>query len=569
VTSASARRRAAGAAAALLWILLGLRWFDAAAGGRPAWLERVPPIALASGALLAVIVAFPGRWRELRRPSLTGPRGGLLLVVGLAALFRLPLAGHGAAGYVTPDGALSGIVALHVRDGTEHLVFVPHVPYSGSLKSHLTAPLAAVGDPARAFALVSVAFYAGFVAALYRLALLAGGSGWSAMAAGLYAAFAPAFVTRYSLSNDGNYVEVLALGAWALVTAARWGREEEGAHRLSLATGILLGLAFWCHILAVIHAAAVALWALAVAPRRALRAAPTALLGFVLGDWPGLLWNAANGWESFQYLRPGRVGGEATAGVGVAGRAWRLVADQALVLLGYDPGYPSAIDVVLKALAILAVAVAIVAIAAAAREAWRRRSADLGLLLVFTAVNVLVALLALPLIEGNPRYLQFLMAPLPIFMALLLDAPRRRWLMALLVAFGAAGSLAQVPGTVRSDDQWRHFVGDLEKEGVKWCETDFHLATKINFLSQERVVCSAKLGPVTTEYFFEYRRQVDAAPAAALVAVNSTAAEKLERRLERLGVSYERRDFMKPVLLRLSRKVEPEELFPGREFPLR
>jgi len=182
---------------------------------------------------------------------------------------------------------------------------------------------------------------------------------------------------------------------------------------------------------------------------------------------------------------------------------------------------------------------------------------------------VLVALLALPQVAGNPRYLLFLMASLPVFVALFLDRPRRRWLMALLVALGAAGSLAQAHGTVRSDAQWRRFVADLEAEGVRWCETDFHLATKLNFLSQERLVCSSKLGPTTTEYFFEYRRQVDAAPAAALVAVNTTAAEKLERRLERLGVSYERRDFMKPVLLRLSRKVDAEELFPGREFPLR
>ena len=553
----------------MLWILLGLRWFEAAAGWRPAWLERVPPIALAAGGLLAIAVAFRGRWRALRGPFLAGPRGGLLLAIGLAVLFRLPLAWHGAAGCVTPDGALSGIVALHVRDGTEHLVFVPHVPYSGSLKSHLTAPLAAVVDPARAFALVSVVFYAGFVAALYRLALLAGGSGWSAMAAGLYAAFAPAFVTRYSLSNDGNYVEVLALGTWALVMAARWRREEEDAHLLALVTGLMIGLAFWCHILAVIHAAAMTLWALAVAPRRALRAVPTVVLGFVIGDWPGLLWNAANGWESFQYLRPGRVGGTAGTGPGLGAQAWRLIADQALVLLGYDPGYPVAFDLALKAFAVLAVAVAVVATVVAARQAWRQRSAELGLLVVFTIVNVVVALLALPLIEGNPRYLQFLMASLPIFIACFLDAPRRRWLMALLVAFGAAGSLAQMPGTVRSDEQWRGFVDDLEKEGVRWCETDFHLATKINFLSQERVICSSKLGPVTTEYFFEYRRQVEAAPEAALVAVNATAAEKLERRLERLAVSYERRDLMKPVLLRLSRKVEPEELFPGREFPLR
>jgi len=239
------------------------------------------------------------------------------------------------------------------------------------------------------------------------------------------------------------------------------------------------------------------------------------------------------------------------------------------VLLGYDPGYPLVADFILRTLAVVALATAAVATFAAAREAWRRRWPELGLLLVFTIVNVLVALLALPQVKGNARYLLFLMAALPVFVALLLDRPRWRWLMAVLVALGAVGSLAQAPGALRSDAQWRRFVADLEAEGVRWCETDFHLATKLNFLSEERLVCSAKLGPVTTEYFFEYRRQVDAAPEAALIAVNGTAAEKLERRLERLGVSYERRDFMKPVLLRLSRKVGAEELFPDREFPLR
>jgi len=53
-------------------------------------------------------------------------------------------------------------------------------------------------------------------------------------------------------------------------------------------------------------------------------------------------------------------------------------------------------------------------------------------------------------------------------------------------------------------------------------------------------------------------------PVGPAFAVNQTAAQKMERRLDALGVRYERRDLMKPVLLRLSRKVEPEELFPGR-----
>ena len=59
---------------------------------------------------------------------------------------------------------------------------------------------------------------------------------------------------------------------------------------------------------------------------------------------------------------------------------------------------------------------------------------------------------------------------------------------------------------------------------------------------------------------------MERAPEAALVAVNTYAAERMGEKLQALGVTYERRDFMKPVLLRLSRKVEPEELFPGRSF---
>jgi hypothetical protein len=161
------------------------------------------------------------------------------------------------------------------------------------------------------------------------------------------------------------------------------------------------------------------------------------------------------------------------------------------------------------------------------------------------------------------------MAPLPVFLACLLARGRRRYVLAALVSLGAVASLAQAPAAFRSDAQWRRFVADLESAGVRWCYTDFHLATKINFLSEERIVCSSELGPMQTEYFVEYRDLVKATGEAALIAVNPTAAKKLERRLDRVGVTWERRDLLKPVLLRLSRKVEPEELFADRELPER
>jgi hypothetical protein len=503
-----------------------------------------------------VVVWLRGRSSTLWGAPLGPDRSGLLLLLTLALFFRLPIVIAGAGAAVTPDGALSGIVALHVRDGLERLVFVPHVPYSGSLKSHLTAPLALVIDPARAFALASVLFYLAFLAGLYRLALLVAGPR-TARLAGLYAAFSPAFVTRYSLSNDGNYVEVLALGTWALWLAARWTLEPSERPRLAFAAGLLLGLGFWCHILALIPLAALA-------------------LGLAVGYAPGLLWNARNDWESFQYLVPGeaRAGEMGAAGIaalanGLGGRLWLMLSDHGPTLLGYDPGYGPLVDRLLLAAGWLGVAAAIFAFARVAGRAWRERSWPLAALVLFALTNVAIALVALPHVAGNPRYILFLMSVVPIALASSFGSGWRRAVLFVLIATGAVASFAQVPGTLRADARWRRFVADLEAAGVHYCYTDFFLATRLNFLSQEKLICSAKLGPTTTEYFFAYRKAVDGAPAAAYVAVNRTSAARLEARLRALGVAYERRELMKPVLLDLSRKVDPSELFPGREFPLR
>jgi hypothetical protein len=563
-----------GLVAAAGWTLLCLRFFDAAAPFRPGVIEAVP-VALLVLLLAAVLAAWA--W-SARAPTTSEERArdsGMWMVVALSILFRLPMAWQGAAAYVTADGALSGLMALDVRDGRAHDVFVPHVPYSGSLKAILTAPLAAVIDPARAFALVSVLFYAAFVAAVYRLGAATdpGPPGRApsppGVAAGLFAAFSPAFVTRYSLSNDGNYVEVLALGTWALVLALRAAEEPARPFRRALAIGLLLGLAFWCHILAVIPAAAIAVFLMMESPRRAALAAPPALFGFALGDLPGLLWNAANGWESFAYLVPGSESAPSSSLPTSAGKAGRLLSDHLPVLLGYDFGYPAAVDSALKVMAGVAMAAVGYGIVRAVRAAHGERGRAWRLLLVFLAVNLGVAWLALPYIPGNPRYLLFLMAPLPVLISEARRGRIGRVVLVVLVATGALASLAQAAGAREADRQWRRFVDGLQAEGVRACYTDFYLATKINFLSGESVTCSAKLGPTTTEYFFRFREAVDAAPEAAFVAVNQAAAEKLERRLERLDVRYERRDLMKPVLLRLSRKVGPEELFPERTFPLR
>jgi len=562
----------AGAGAAALWVAWCLRWFDDCARWRPAALAAVPALVVGASALALAFAWLRARGPALRGEALSRPAlAGLLLVVGLAVLARLPFVAHGSATGITPDGTVYGSVALRLLAGTERLVFLPSQPYGGTLKSHLAVPLMQVMDPARAFALVSVAFYAVFVAGLYRLARLLFGGG-VAILAGVYAAFSPVSVTRYSLNNDGTYIEVLALGVWALWLVARWTEEREPRPLLVRAAGLLLGLAFWCHIFAVIHLAVAALAIVLFGGRRGPRCLAGFASGGALGAAPALLWNAANGWVSFEYFVPGKArgieGGASALLGGLGPKVMAMVTGDWPVLMGYDLGYGDPVDTLLRTLGWLGVAAAVMAVGRAARAAVRGRSRPLAVVLLFVATTLAVVAVALSHVPGNPRYLVCLMAVLPALIAETFGRGWRRLVLFVLVAGSAAASFAQLPDSARADARWRQFVAELEAEPVRFCYTDFHLATRINFLSGERVICSAKLGPVTTEYFLDYRSRVEAASEGALIPVNRTAAARLERRLGELGVAHERRDWMKPVLLP-SRKVDPEELFPGREFPAR
>ena len=549
--------RAAGLAAAGAWVLFCVRWFDVAAPWRPAWMAALPPWLLA----LALAVAMAPLVRRHGQALVALPAGAsareMSLAVALAVFFRVPIAWSAAIGYTTPDGSLSGIVAWRLREGIEHLVFVPGVPYSGSLKSHLAAALGLAIDLSRAFTLSSVVFYGIFVAAVYGLA--AAVNPRVARLGALWAVFAPAFITRYSLSNDGNYVEVLALGTLALLMGVRAGAAEPPTRDvLAWAAGLGLGLAFWSHILAVIPALATGL----LFAHASLRTLPRLAAGFVLGALPSLLWNAANGGESFRYLLPGGQSvGTLESGPSLGSRIAGIATDHWPVLMGYDPGYGTLVDSLMWGGAGLGMLAAACAYAVAIARFRRDRDRGRGALLLLSAVNVGVAALALPYIEGNPRYLLFLTGPLAILLADAFGRGPRVWGLGLLIVFALLGSIGQWPPARHADERWRAFVDGLIRIGVRHCHTDFYLAAKINLVSEERVVCAADLGPTTTEYFKDYPARAAAAPQAALIAVNPTAADKLERRLQRIGVPYRRLDLMKPVLLP-DRNVHPSELFP-------
>ena len=214
------------AAAAVCWTLVCLRWFDAAAPLRPRALEAVPA---------AVLRRAAGRRpRGLRagRAVRTRARRRLRAMSGCGwwspwpSCSVCPWRGRARPATSRADGALSGLVALDARDG----------PCARRVRPSRAVQRQPEGDPHRAprrrdrsRARLRARLRAVLRGVRGRRLPPRRGDGARAgqpssrgLAAGLYAAFSPAFVTRYSLSNDGNYVEVLALGTWALVLALRW-----------------------------------------------------------------------------------------------------------------------------------------------------------------------------------------------------------------------------------------------------------------------------------------------------------------------------------------------------------
>ena len=573
----------AGCAAAGLWVAFCVRWFDAAAPWRPAALAAVSALPILVACLLAASAWLRGRWRTLAAPPLGAAAPALLLALALAFFFRLPVVVGGAGAAVTPDGALSGIVALHAANGTERLVFVPQVPYSGSLKSHLTAPLALVMDPARAFALVSVAFYLAYVAGLFRLALLVAGPR-AAFLAGLYAAFSPAFVTRYSLSNDGNYVEVLALGTWALWLAARWAQEPGPRPQLALAAGLLLGLGFWCHILAIIHLAAIAaVLALVAATEGAVLAGARSLLalvaGWAIGYGPGWLWNAANDWESFHYLVPGAARTDEAGASGLAAAASGL--GERLRLMVVRP--LAGADGVRHRLRTGG------GRGARARSpGWASRPRSSRRATPPCARGASGRGRSPPSCSSRSRTSRSPSSPCrtcPATPATSCSSCRSCRSSSRTRSAGAPGGggsssvCSSRPAPSRPSPRCRTPCGRTRGGGSSWptwsaraCASATRTSSWPRGSTSSRPRGSSaprSSGPITTEYFFEYRERVERAPEAAIVAVNATSAGRLEEKLAGLGVRYERLDLMKPVLLRFSRKVDPQDLFPGRAFPMR
>ena len=201
-------------------------------------------------------------------------------------------------------------------------MFVPQVPYSGSLKSHLAALARASCSSRRA---PSRSPRSSSISPTSRALVRPRAAGVGAAGGarrGPLRGLQPG--VRHPLQPEQRRQLRRGAGArhlGALARGARHARGRASDRGWPSPPGLLLGLAFWCHILAVIYLAAARACcsSRSGASRRGARSLALAS-GFGLGYGPGWLWNLANDWDSFHYLLPGAA---RSVGTGDAGEASR------------------------------------------------------------------------------------------------------------------------------------------------------------------------------------------------------------------------------------------------------
>lgn len=303
-----------------------------------------------------------------------------------------------------PDYAVVVEMARRMAEGREWPVFFYGQSYMGSLEPSASAALAAVFGPDPFWICLGTALFG--IALLFAVSRWAHdvGGAWAGVAAGSLAAIGPVGYFQYMASPRGGYALGLLLTVLLLHKGARMAQRsrERGAvtEGSCLLLGFLGGLGFWNFWLTMPALAAAGLVLLAGLRWRILRFrvwGPGAL-GFMAGSLPFWLWNARNGWLSFNSQ-------ESAAGRGQAPEAVRILLTERLPLLLDAHGVPR-----WQAAAILGAHVLLLGLAAVALRPGRGARWSLGSWSLVTAALYAGAFTAAYALSSfsipvTPRYL--------------------------------------------------------------------------------------------------------------------------------------------------------------------
>lgn len=210
---------------------------------------------------------------------------------------------------IDADEAIVGLMGKHILEGRGIPTFYYGQHYMGSLEAILAAgSFALFGTTPFALSLVPLTFAVLLVPLLYSLASSLGGR-FAGRVAALLMAIPPSALIIWSSKARGGFIEVLFIGALALLWAVSWSRAKAGAVRYPCVMGLLLGVGWWVNNQIVYFIVPIALGAafllLGQMVRRELSVSRFCILValgtacFLLGGAPYWIYNVRLGFPSF------------------------------------------------------------------------------------------------------------------------------------------------------------------------------------------------------------------------------------------------------------------------------
>jgi Dolichyl-phosphate-mannose-protein mannosyltransferase len=372
---------------------------------------------------------------------------GLTICLLLGLALRLAIIA-GPLGEIDGDEAVVGLMARHIAFLGERPVFYWGQPYLGSLEAFTAAPLFRLFDSSTLLLkLVPTAYGLGFLGLCAATARQLFGTG-PGLATAAYLALAPAMWAVWSTKARGGYAEVLFLGQALLLVTLPFARRPTGP--LAMLWGLLVGLAFWTHLLAVVYILPAFVYLLlGRRGRLALSYVGLMALGAAVGMLPLIIDNLSNGFRTLgallqppdlpldpvaQFVRFFRVGVPVLVGLGQPTTSQTM----------FDQDWPlrPAGQLIVAVLAVALLVGAMLVYLPAVRRLVRHGADQVSepALLVFVAVLIppIVALTRFGLFVSEPRYALPLYSAVPLIAGVLwrLRWPALRWsVLGLVLVF--------------------------------------------------------------------------------------------------------------------------------------
>lgn len=224
------------------------------------------------------------------------PAAVVVTVVLAGALERWWVAAH-PIGTITSDGAVIGLMALHLLHHGNISAYMWGQSYGSSLEAVLTAAMFAVAGVGTSQLIATTALSSALCAfALWRAGRRIVGETAAQIGALAFWVWPASFLWR-SLKPGGTYMVGLAIALCAVGALAQVRQGDDNWRRCGVA-GLLCGLALWSSPMSLQLLIPAALWCIP-AVRRLGRRMLVVAGGALVGGLPILLYGAAHSWRNF------------------------------------------------------------------------------------------------------------------------------------------------------------------------------------------------------------------------------------------------------------------------------